>query len=334
MQLKSALSDLIYKPGKRIRALPMLILMPVEGCNCKCRMCDIWQKKATQIMPLSQINQLLTDASNLKTNHLVLTGGEALLHPEIDEILKLAKGLGMKVTLLTSGLLIRKKADLISHYVNELVVSLDGPERCHDLIRGVPGAFALTRSGLLALNPRPRIIARHVVQKDTFAHILETVKAAKDWTADHISFLTVDPDSQAFNHTEAHPDLSLNEAECQELSEKLARLAREEGGFVLEPAPKLFAMVQYFRAQLGIADFPGGPCNAPWNSCVVETNGRVQPCFFQHYGGDDPVGVGLSAQLNHQRAIRFRSALDVANDSICKTCVCRLWTPWRNRRDV
>ena len=68
---------------------------------------------------------------------ILFTGGEALMHTGCIELMRLAKQLGLYVTLFTNGLLIPRHVKELSSCVDKVQVSLDGPnEETNDAIRG------------------------------------------------------------------------------------------------------------------------------------------------------------------------------------------------------
>ncbi len=53
-------------------------------------------------------------------------------------------------------------------------------------------------------------------------------------------------------------------------------------GFIAESPAKLWQrLCPYFAALAGRGEFAPVECNAPWVSPVIESDGTVQPCFFQ-----------------------------------------------------
>lgn len=81
--------------------------------------------------------RLLVDFANNGGEQLLLTGGEALLHPGCLELMQLARKRSMKVTLFTNGLLVPRYVNEINTYADTVQVSLDGPDAAtNDLIRG------------------------------------------------------------------------------------------------------------------------------------------------------------------------------------------------------
>jgi len=94
-------------------------------------------------------------------------------------------------------------------------------------------------------------------------------------------------------------------------------------GFILESPAKLRRIVSHFRAHYGLEPHVAPRCNAPWVSAVVEADGSVRPCFF-HPSIGNLSGTTLEAVINGAAGRSFRSTLDVANNPICRNCVCSL----------
>jgi MoaA/NifB/PqqE/SkfB family radical SAM enzyme len=321
--------------GHHLRRVPVVALMPHSRCNCRCIMCDIWKANRTgKSLSPETLARLEGDFRALKVEEVLLSGGEALMHPNLWALCAVLKGLPAKVTLLSTGLLLARHAAAVTQWCDEVIVSLDGPPEIHDTIRGIAGAFAGLAQGVAALrNSRDRfpVSARCVVQRLNFRHLSGIVAAAHEMGLDRISFLAADVSTTAFNRPDAWPqdratEICLSDAEsadfCAELETFIARHRADlESGFVAESPDKLRRLGQYYRALNGRGDFPPIRCSAPWVSTVIESDGTVRACFFHQALGnihDDT----LSTILNSPEAVAFRENLDVASDPVCSRCVC------------
>ena len=130
----------------RISALPIVILMPHSACNCRCVMCDIWKdNKNLKQLNESDITSLLDALENYDTQQVLMSGGEALLNQNFFRFCEILQTRGIRITLLSTGLLLGREAKQIAAAVNEIIVSLDGPPDLHDTIRNIPGAFQKIR---------------------------------------------------------------------------------------------------------------------------------------------------------------------------------------------
>ncbi len=115
-------------------------------CNSKCSFCDIWEKPSPYIT-LENVEQNLLDLKKLGVKVIDFTGGEPLLHREIDTFFALAKKLGFITTLTTNTLLYPKYAEKLKGNVDMLHFSLDSPvKEEHDKSRGVACFDSLIKS--------------------------------------------------------------------------------------------------------------------------------------------------------------------------------------------
>jgi len=330
----------------RPRQVPVLVLEPHAGCNCRCVMCDIWRAgEEERELEVDDLAPHLEGMRRLGVRWVVLSGGEPLLHANLWRLCELLRGLGVRITLLSSGLLLARDAAAVARWCDEVIVSLDGPRAVHDAIRRVPGAFERLAEGVAALragSPAFPVSARCVVQKRNFHHLEETIRCARDLGLDRVSFLAADTASTAFNRPdgwapERVAEVALDRAEVAAFAEVVERTALAcaddfRDGFVAESPDRLRALVRHYSAVIGDAQPEPRRCNAPWVSAVVEADGAVRPCFFHPPFGSLHDGP-LDEVLTSDRAVDFRRGLDVATDPVCRTCVCTLWlSPGRRSR--
>ena len=106
-------------------------------CNAACSCCDIWERPSPYIT-LDEAKANLAALKRLGVKVVDFTGGEPLLHRQLDELLKECKRLGLLTTITTNCLLYPKYANRLRGLVDMLHFSLDSPEpEEHDLSRGV-----------------------------------------------------------------------------------------------------------------------------------------------------------------------------------------------------
>jgi Fe-coproporphyrin III synthase len=318
-----------------IHALPVVILMPHSSCNCRCIMCDIWKGNGNvRQLTEADVRELLVSLKQLRTHQVAMSGGEALLNPNLFRLCDILRAEGMKITILSTGLLLSRYAEQIVEKTDEVIVSLDGSESVHNAIRQIPKAYQMLRDGVAAvkaINPRFPVSGRCVIQRGNFADWPGIVDAARDIGLDSISFLPADVSTEAFNHPEtwsedqtAHVKLTVDE--LPQLREVIEHLVRDysadfASGYIAESPEKLRRIYDYYAAFHGKAEFPRVRCNAPWVSAVVEADGAVRPCFFHPVIGNIRQ-TALPELLNSKSSIAFRRNLDMDTDPICRKCVC------------
>ena len=129
-------------------------------CNAKCSFCDIWERPSPYV-DLETVSTNLVHLKKLGVKVIDFTGGEPLLHREIDQLLERAKRLGFITTLTTNGLLYPKWAQKLKGKVDMLHFSLDSADKEeHDTGRGVACFdFVMESIGIAkALGERPDIL--------------------------------------------------------------------------------------------------------------------------------------------------------------------------------
>lgn len=320
-----------------IRTLPILVLFPHNRCNCRCVMCDIWRIRQTRQITVRDIEPHVESIRRLRVRWVVFSGGEPQLNQDFEALSSLLRAAGVRLTLLTAGLLLESHALHVGRLMDDVIVSLDGPRDIHNEIRGVPQAFERLARGLKALRKvRPQITVggRCTVQRANCKVLRATVSAAKALALNSVSFLAADLTSQAFNRPEGWSPTRRNEVApdallVDQLEREVENLILEHSedicsGYISESQEKLRRIVFHFRAHLGQACATAPRCNAPWVSAVIEADGTVRPCFFQPALGNIHDGT-LVDVLNSEQAVWFRETLDVATNPVCQTCVCSLY---------
>lgn len=322
--------------SQRLSKLPILLLNVHESCNCRCMMCDIWQREDGREIDLSSLERHRDSIMRLGVRQVVLTGGEPLLHRNLERLCLFLKECGVRTTLLTTGLLLTKRAGIVANLIDEIIVSIDGPEKVHDQVRRVKGGFRLIAEGVRTVrqhNSGLPIRARSTVQKANHALLRETVASAHQLMFDSISFLAADVTSQAFNRELLWPDskrneIALSHLEVLRLEEEVEALIDENAvdidrHYIVESRDKLRFLVRRFREHLGQLPSLAPFCNAPWVSAVIEVDGSLRPCFFHGKVGN-AFNAPLHEAINSEQALRFRAALQVKDDPTCQRCVCSL----------
>lgn len=131
------------------------------GCNLKCIHC---RASAQQLMSpndlsttecLRILDEIAAEAGANTPSRgptiLVLSGGEPLWRPDVFDIARHARSVGLRVALATNGTLIDqdRAARIKECGIERVAISLDGPTAIvHDKFRGQPGAFFAAISGL------------------------------------------------------------------------------------------------------------------------------------------------------------------------------------------
>lgn len=324
--------------GDHLHTLPIVILYLTDGCNSRCVTCDIWRSPRRN-MRMELVEAIASDFRALSVKWVVLSGGEAMQHPQWGEIGRRLRAEGARVMLLTNGLLVRRQIDEVLASVDEVIVSLDGGTAAtYEAIRGVD-AFDLVMEGIRAVRAGGLpVTTRTTLQRANFRELPQIIEAAKAADVNTISFLTVDVSNPfAFGarfiplapveHTP--PLTALTREDADEFSRILDEVERAYADDfashrIAESPDKLRKMVSYFKALHGDAAYPPVRCNAPHLSAVIEVDGSLRPCYFL------PTMAKLSESpltdaINSETALDLRRAYRQGERTECERCVCPLY---------
>ena len=321
----------------RISSLPVVILMPHSACNCRCVMCDIWKaNQHLQQLTESDVSGLISSLKKFGTKQVVFSGGEALLNPNFFKFCEILKKEDLKITLLSTGLTLKKNARQLVDMIDDIIVSLDGNEMLHNSIRNIPNAYQKMAEGIQEIrniDPAFKISGRTVIHRMNFRYWQDIVESAKSLGLDQISFLPADVSSSAFNREiiwdeSRQHELLLAETELAEMKCIIDEMRVEyndlfESRFIAESPEKLEKIYYHYSAFYGNNLFPFKKCNAPWVSTVVEADGTVRPCFFHEAIGNIK-SESFDKIINSDNAIEFRRHLDMDKNETCLKCVCYL----------
>jgi MoaA/NifB/PqqE/SkfB family radical SAM enzyme len=83
----------------------MAHLIPIRRCNLSCTYCNEYDDHSKPI-PLDTIRKRIDKLADLKTSIVTLSGGEPLLHPELDDVIRRMRERGVIAGMITNGYLL------------------------------------------------------------------------------------------------------------------------------------------------------------------------------------------------------------------------------------
>ena len=91
------------------------VFIRTSGCNLRCAWCDTpytsWQPEGADLT----LNQIVDEVKAHPARHVVVTGGEPMIAPEIIALTERLRGLGLHITIETAGTVVQPVAcDLMS----------------------------------------------------------------------------------------------------------------------------------------------------------------------------------------------------------------------------
>jgi MoaA/NifB/PqqE/SkfB family radical SAM enzyme len=133
---------LLRKTGRKVRSVrkfvrglvdtehPLLVhIIPIRRCNIDCGYCNEYDQTSLPV-PLDEMKRRVAKLAELGTSVVAMSGGEPMLHPDLDEIIRAIRADGMIAGLITNGYLISPKRiqELNEAGLDYLQISIDNVE--------------------------------------------------------------------------------------------------------------------------------------------------------------------------------------------------------------
>jgi MoaA/NifB/PqqE/SkfB family radical SAM enzyme len=133
------------------RAIPVLDINITNNCNYCCEYCYTSTYNSKNIT-VETFTKFLELAKSLGAKYIEFCGGEPLLHPELEKLVKLAKQKKFKLILRTNGIFLNQHIPLIANNFEWVGISLDGLPETNDLMRKSKSALSALDKFSLPLN--------------------------------------------------------------------------------------------------------------------------------------------------------------------------------------
>src|SRR5215470_8510524 len=106
---------------------PILVhIIPTRRCNLDCRYCNEYDA-VSQPVPLAEIKARLDLLAGMGTSVITISGGEPLLHPQLEEVIRHIRRRGMIAGMITNGFLLSRERieQLNAAGLEHLQISID-----------------------------------------------------------------------------------------------------------------------------------------------------------------------------------------------------------------
>ncbi|GEM_PF-432645 len=309
----------IFLRRKEARALPQSIQVETTTkCNLHCKMCEhTYLKQKLDDMGLEKFKKIIDKMPWLKD--LNLTGiGEGLLNKDFLEMVKYAKGKGIRVWFNDNMTLLKgKKIDeVINANVDAIVVSLDGATKktYEDIKRG--SSFENVVANIKQINKRkkelgrkkPEVLLNVIMMRENLQELSQMPAFAKSLDIRGITFGRL----LSFKENSAS---SLSLPELNGVYPKIKKAAKKFG----------------IRAILPSLASNKWECSFPWTTFYVSSNGSVAPCCYVTQRGNRDIleknsfgnifAQDFSDIWNSQKYKAFRTAFGRGQvPDVCKPC--------------
>src|SRR5580692_2589309 len=83
----------------------MAHIIPIRRCNLSCAYCNEYDDYSSPV-PVEVLERRINKLADLGTSILTLSGGEPLLHPELDDVIRIMRRRGFMAGMITNGYLL------------------------------------------------------------------------------------------------------------------------------------------------------------------------------------------------------------------------------------
>src|ERR1700680_1834035 len=122
--LATAMLVRLQEVTNRTFVLAWVSFSPTSRCNSRCMSCDWWKQSGAGDLTLEEIEGVAASLPALGTRVVVFSGGEPLLRPEVFEAAGMFRARGIRLHLLTSGVLLERCAESAAEHFARVIVSL------------------------------------------------------------------------------------------------------------------------------------------------------------------------------------------------------------------
>jgi len=320
---------------ERTTPLTRLRLRLTLRCNLKCKFCIQRTFKPEEIIPEKELGKkellkIINEAYDLGVRFIEISGnGEPLCKEGIIDIMEAIRKKSIFGELTTNGTLFNHED--IKRVVNmnwDLIrFSIDGScEKTNDRLRGVNGAFQLTKKNMELLkevkknngSEKPQIAINFIVTNQNYKEIpdvlnlLNEVGGKKLWITPMIL------------QNESAKSLMLNEVEEEKFKgilKETDRLAKEH---IIETNANQF-IKETTKQTKEIINLP--TCFMPWSDIAIGEEGQVGPCFAFYFDTLNIKNKSLEYVWKSREFSDLRKKL--LNGDIPKNCNCckQWWGP-------
>lgn len=259
-------SPCVFRQRKSDKFLAFIEI--TNSCNMKCKHCMNWSiENSKEKFTKENILKLIQELYQENTEEIYISGGEPLLYPYIDEVILYAHSLGIKVTLATNALEIKKHIETIKKGVQLVSISLDGIGKTHDNFRGVDGAFDNCINIFKLLkdnNIKTRLSV--MIWKENYEEIEDIISLAKSCGVSKVNLAFLIPHGRA----KTDETIKLPIQKYKEMVDIVSRLKEKYKSDDFDIELRRTEMLNQHSIEC-----PGGK-----NLIHINVNGKVAPCSW------------------------------------------------------
>lgn len=303
----------VFRPGRLFFGPEFIVLGVNNVCNLHCKMCDVGtQNLETNFaqnllgshplnMPLELFKKIVDQTADSYPNAKIgYAFTEPLVYPELKESLLYAKEKGLKTTITTNALNLKRKAeDLVEGGLSELYISLDGLEETHNYIRGNKRSFQKAIEGITyisQLENAPKISIFAVITEWNYTELAAFADFFNNLPIVHMGFMHQNfiTEQMAESHNALYGNLyrathsnvqetDFSKIDLEKLNREIEKIKSNNYNFTIEFAPEIEGLemlnTYYHHPEKKL----GRTCNDVFTNMMIKTDGSVIPAHGRCY---------------------------------------------------
>ncbi len=257
------------------------------ACPMACTHCssfDIGQNRfdRSAFTPCSKVQEVVKDFHRLGGHVLQISGGEPLLHPQLVDIIRIAKGFDLEVRLYTSGLVGLHPNEIHSMDqdlamtlraagLDRIIFNLQGGRAStHERITKTPHSYRICLESMRACKGVDLWVGIHFVpMKQNFRELEVVIRIAENLGLDEIGVLRFVPQGRGEFYRR---DLELSQEEQAELANRILGLQERSRKPRIRTGSPMNFLATFDRSYRPV------PCSAGTSTCNITADGNVVPC--------------------------------------------------------
>jgi MoaA/NifB/PqqE/SkfB family radical SAM enzyme len=234
-------------------------------CNMRCAFCEWWKNEMPELSTKKAL-AAIDSVCNLGAPFFDLSGGEPLLRKDLIVLAKRVASHGCLVSMNSNGTLLTKdKIDDVANVFDTVVISLDGPEKIHDKIRGVAGTYKKAVNAIRLLKANGVRTGVNSVVTPWNIEILPKFIEELRILADFAQIQPMHPYPPA-------PENRPSNEQIVRLQEYLLSLKQSDPGFLAVPTEFIKGFEQFFKGKSPKI------CNAGDLYVAINPQGKLLAC--------------------------------------------------------
>ena len=282
-------------------------------CNNNCSHCYNARPRGLPSLSLEDWKRVIARVWDLRIPHIVFTGGEPTLHPDLPEMVAFAEELGVITGLNTNGRKLSGPAfvkKLVDAGLDHVQITLESHDQAiHDRMVAAPGAWEETVAGIRnVVDSRLYLMTNTTLLTHNSPYVEETLRFLGE-----LGVPTVGINALIYSGKGEEVGTGLKEEDLPTLLETAREITQRQGQRLIWYTPTQYCHFNPIQLDLGVKG-----CTAALYNMCVEPTGDVIPCQSYYQSLGNLLENTWEEIWEHPLALQLRNRSDIPEG--CRTC--------------